>query len=362
MVQRSPDKRSKDNAANKSRLQQFRETIKTNNGGAMKNAVALNPTPLHGIYRAGLGLLIALFLLCMFLLIAQGSFYREWINPFSSQGSSALNIINPQNLAVALVGTVGFPPFVIYTSLIVLLLSWLILVIGLQNSGWAVKLPFLLVLFLQYWLLSGSLSFGHLLLPLTAAGGHLILFLVCRFTGSSFIRNISYLLHGLILLLAGVCIILFKSSHMNLTLSLTASQVLTVLLLILYWYILGYDALDLSFNIGRWYNGFGQIFLSSKIFVFSVLGILIGTAAGFLIYGSFLLPFGVTLLLGGVLLFAVYIRNRSLSHDTAGLIFILAMVLIIVILQGIGIFLTGDDVVSLDFLVSPVVVYVIFSV
>lgn len=312
------------------------------------------------LYRGGF--LVVLLVLAGTLLIffLHGSLYREWINPFSVTGAAAFDPLNPANLAVALIGTVGLPPFVVVVSLLVMLCGWFFILFGLRHAGLRVALPFLVLLIVQHWLLVGMLPDGHRFITLFFGAGHLLCFLLARFVRIAWAKAAAGAGHFFLLCVFGVLLFRMVPARMDMMLGLSAAQLLSVAMLVLYWFMLGYDALEGSIAGGRFLGRVGRERLPVPVYWPLVFGLVLAAALWLIGTGGLLLPFGIALVAGEVLSF-VATRGRDDRVRMSGNLLVFAALLFIVLMQGVAIFLPDLELFSFDFLVPPVVLYTLSS-
>lgn len=312
------------------------------------------------LYRMGYWVMLGVLALTLALFVFQGAFEREWINPYSPAGQAALQALHPNQLAVALLGATGVPPFVIGLSVLLFLAGWFFMLQGLQTAHPSYSIPFCLVLTGQIWLLSSGVASLQTWLPFLAGALHLCLcWLGYTERRNRMIQLTVSILHLMTLSITGYHILLQAPSRMSVMLGLSATQFSTILMLVAYWYLLGRDALDGSVTLGQWY-GFVTLRLLGGVSLTLLTLVLLGLAAvPYLIKGVFLAPFGVAVLLGCGLLLFQWLRHRKAPGLLAVNLFLLSLLLLVIAPRAMSAYFPkGARVANLFGILSPVLLYI----
>lgn len=316
------------------------------------------------LYRTGYILMLGMLVLTLVLFVFQGSFHREWINPYSPTGQMALQALHPNQLALALFGTVGIPPFVIAVSLAIFLFGWLLMFHGLQTAHPSYGVGFVAVYTGQIWFLFSGHPALQFWLPLVLGGVHLVLCSIGYFRPHHLgLQRFLYLLQSCMLLAIGVFLWFWSPSRMSLMLGLSTTQISTIILLVIYWYLLGRDALDGSVVIGQWYGFFSLRFLRGTTIAIVTLGLLLLGALPFLRQETFLLPFGIAVCVGCALLLLQWARSQKPPVLFAINLFLLSFLLLVVAPRAMSAYLAKEMPAIVWFgIFSPVMLYIYSTV
>lgn len=312
------------------------------------------------MYRTGYWVMLLVLGLTLVLFVFQGSFEREWINPYSPSGQAALQALHPNQLSVALLGATGLPPFVIGLSVLLFLVGWFFMLQGLQTAHPSYSVPFCLVLTGQLWLLSSGVPAVQSWLPYTAGSLHFLLcWLGYRERRNRALQLAIVILHLFALSVSGYHILFQAPSRMSVMLGLSAAQFSTILMLVAYWYLLGRDALDGSVTLGQWYGFVTLRLLGGFSLTILTLVLLVAAAFPYLARGTFLVPFGVAVLLGCVALVAQWLRQRRPPGLLAVNLFLLSLLLLVIAPRAMSAYFPkGASTANLFGILSPVLLYI----